>query len=82
MNGFRRGEAEGRAQGMAQGMAQGLAEGKKKKQLEIAKKMKNKKMPLETIIDLTDLSKEEIVISFFVYLTICFLCVFISFFFF
>lgn len=45
---------------MAEGLAEGLAEGKKKNQVEIAKKMKDRKMPLETIIELTDLSKEEI----------------------
>ena len=35
-------------------------EGEKKKQLEIAKKMLNKKMKLEEIEELTGLSKEEI----------------------
>ena len=34
--------------------------GKKQKQLEIAKKMKDKNKPIEEIIELTELSKEEI----------------------
>ena len=38
----------------------GKAEGEKKKQLEIAKKMKAKKMSIEEIIELTELPKEEI----------------------
>ena len=38
----------------------GKAEGEKKKQLEIAQKMKAKKMSIEEIIELTELTKEEI----------------------
>ena len=33
---------------------------KKKKQLEIAKKMKSKNIPIDEIIELTELSKDEI----------------------
>ncbi len=40
--------------------ASGQAEGRKEKQLEIAKKMKNKKIPVEEIIEITELTKEEI----------------------
>ena len=38
----------------------GIEEGKKQKQLEIAKKMKNKNKSIEEITELTELSKEEI----------------------
>ena len=58
------GHAEGLAEGHAEGHSEGLAEGEisgaKKKQKEIAKKMKSKNMPLDEIIELTGLSKEEI----------------------
>lgn len=40
--------------------AEGLAEGEKAKQIEIAKKLKAKKMPLSEIAELTGLSKKEI----------------------
>ena len=46
--------------GKAEGKAEGLSEGEKKKQLEIAKKMKYKNIPIDEIIELTELSKEEI----------------------
>lgn len=38
----------------------GLKKGKKEKQLEIAKKMLLKKIPIEEIVEITELSKEEI----------------------
>ena len=38
----------------------GKIQGEKSKQIEIAKKMKNEKLPLELIIKITGLSKEEI----------------------
>lgn len=44
----------------ASGQAEGRKEGRKEKQLEIAKKMKNKKIPVEEIIEITELTKEEI----------------------
>ena len=40
--------------------AEGLSEGKKEMTLKIAKKMKAKNMPIEEIMELTGLSKEEI----------------------
>lgn len=46
--------------GMNYAKRQGLEEGKKKSQLEVAKKMKSKNMNIDTIIELTGLSKEEI----------------------
>ena len=39
---------------------EGLSEGKKETTLKIAKKMKAKNMPIEEIMELTGLSKEEI----------------------
>jgi predicted transposase/invertase (TIGR01784 family) len=54
------GKAEGKAEGRAEGRAEGEVSGAQKKQLEIAKKMKAKNMPLEDIIELTGLTKEEI----------------------
>ena len=57
---FSDGKAEGKAEGLAEGKAEGLSEGEKKKQLEIAKKMKSKNIPIDEIIELTELSKDEI----------------------
>ena len=54
------GLAEGKAAGLVEGKAEGLSEGKKKKQLEIAKKMKSKNISIDEIIELTELSKDEI----------------------
>ncbi len=51
-NGLRKGKRDGRKQGRM--------EGKKEKQLEIAKKMLSKKLSIEEIIEITELSKEEI----------------------
>lgn len=42
------------------GFTEGLADGEKKKQIEIAKKMKSKNIPIDEISELTGLSKEEI----------------------
>lgn len=39
---------------------EGKEEGEKKKQIEIAKKMLSKKMPIEEIIEITGLSKNDI----------------------
>ena len=39
---------------------EGIAEGEKKKQLAIAKKMLAKKIPINEIIEITELTKEEI----------------------
>ena len=43
-----------------EGIAQGLKQGEKNKSIEIAKKMKNKQIDIETIIEMTELTKEEI----------------------
>ena len=39
---------------------EGISIGEKKKEIEIAKKMKAKNMPIEEIMELTELSKEDI----------------------
>ncbi len=51
---------EGREEGRAEGLAEGRIKWQKEKQLEIAKKMKAKNMPTSEIIELTELSEEEI----------------------
>ena len=42
------------------GRIEGKEEGKKEKEIEIAKKMLEKKIPIETIEEITGLTKEEI----------------------
>ena len=51
---------KGREQGLKEGREQGLKEGEKKKQLEIAKKMKELEVDIDIIMKSTGLSKEEI----------------------
>ena len=46
--------------GVNQGRKEGLEQGKQQEKLEIAKKLKEIKLPIEEIIDITGLSKEEI----------------------
>ena len=53
-------EREGHKKGFTKGRAEGRAEGEKSKQIEIAKKLKNKKMPIDDIVEITGLSKDEI----------------------
>ena len=43
-----------------EGLEQGLQQGKANAKAEVAKKMKEKGMPIDDIIDITGLSKEEI----------------------
>ncbi len=58
------GKAQGLAQGLAEGKAQGLVEGRaegvKEEKLLNAKKMKSMGYPIEDIVEITGLSKEEI----------------------
>ena len=42
------------------GYDKGTLEGKRKEKLEIAKKMKSKKIDIEDIVEITGLTKEEI----------------------
>ena len=43
-----------------EGIKEGVTEGRKKERLENAKKMKEKNIPIETIVEITVLTKEEI----------------------
>ena len=43
-----------------EGEAKGQAKGERKKQLEIAKKLLDKNMPIEEIMEITELTKKEI----------------------
>ena len=54
---------EAEQKGIAKGKSEGKAEGEKKKSLEIAKKMLEEKISIETIIKVTGLTKEEILKS-------------------
>ncbi len=47
-------------EGRRAGKTEGISIGEKKKEIEIAKKMKAKNMSIEEIMELTELSKEEI----------------------
>ncbi len=53
-------EIRGREAGMAAGLEEGRAEGERNKQTEIARKLLKLKMPIEQIIEVTELTKEEI----------------------
>ena len=54
------GIAEGRAKGITEGRAEGRAEGQREKTEEIAKEMLKQGLPIETIVSITKLTKEEI----------------------
>ena len=51
---------EGKKEGIEEGRREGKTEGMTVERLEIARKMKAKNMPIEEIMELTELSKEEI----------------------
>ena len=51
---------KGIAQGREEGLKEGLEQGEKKKQYEIAKKLKNKGIAIEEIMEITNLPKEEV----------------------
>ena len=53
-------KAQGKAQGLAEGKAQGLAEGEMKKAKEITYRLADRKMPLETISDIVEVSVEVV----------------------
>ena len=58
--GLAQGKAEGRAEGLAEGRAEGRAEGEIQKAKEIAKTLKSMGVPMDTIVQSTQLSAEEI----------------------
>ena len=55
-----KGKAEGRAEGLTEGKAKGKIEGEKQKSLEIAKKLLEKHIDVETIKETTGVSDEDI----------------------
>lgn len=58
--GIKQGMKQGIEQGMEQGIKEGREEGRKSEKIELAKKMKNKGFSIQEIIDITELSKEEV----------------------
>jgi len=58
--GMKKGRAEGLAEGIEKGLAEGIEKGQKNASLKIARKMLAQGLELETIIQVTNLSEEEI----------------------
>ena len=58
--GIKQGIAEGQKKGIEEGKKKGIEEGEKNKAIEIAKKMKQQGMSIETIQEITNLDFEEI----------------------
>ena len=58
--GHKQGLSDGLKQGIEKGIEQGIEQGKKENNLAIAKKMLEEKIPLETIIKITNLSKGDV----------------------
>ena len=58
--GMAKGLAEGRAEGIAEGRAEGIVEGERKKQLEIARAMRDKNFSFEDITAVTGITAEEL----------------------
>ena len=58
--GLAEGRAEGRAEGIAEGRAEGIVEGERKKQLEIARAMRDKNFSFEDITAVTGITAEEL----------------------
>ncbi len=57
---YNKGKREGIEEGKREGIEEGIEEGNKKAKMETAKKMKNKDLPIELIMELTGLTKDEI----------------------
>ncbi len=57
---FTRGEEQGRRKGISEGRKEGIKEGIKEEKLQTAKKLLKKNMTIEQIIEITELTKEEI----------------------
>ena len=58
--GITKGMAKGMAEGMAEGITEGITEGMAKEKAKIAKKLLEIGMPLESIIQVTGLTENEI----------------------
>ena len=59
--GRKEGIAEGRKEGIVEGRKEGIVEGRKEGRKEVAKRLKEKGIDIETIIQVTNLPKEEII---------------------
>lgn len=58
--GMAKGKAEGMAEGIAEGMAEGMAKGEKAAKVKIAANLLSLGVPMETIMQASGLSEEEI----------------------
>ena len=58
--GYDKGLSAGIEQGIKQGVEQGIKQGEENKKIELAKKMKQEGIDIETIQKITELSQEEI----------------------
>ena len=58
--GIKEGRKEGRKEGKTEGIEEGTKKGEQKSKIEIAKKMLQKNMKIEDVMELTGLSKDEI----------------------
>lgn len=58
--GHAEGLAEGHAEGLIEGRIEGLEEGNRKARMDVAGKLKQKRLPISEIMDITGLSEEEI----------------------
>lgn len=57
--GLAEGLEKGRTRGIAEGMERGIAQGRSEERTELARKLKQKNMPVEEIMELTGLTREE-----------------------
>ncbi len=57
---YKEGKEEGKVEGISIGIEKGKKEGKKEKETEIARMMKKKNYPIEEIVELTGLTRQEI----------------------
>ena len=58
--GLAEGLEKGRTRGLAEGMEQGMERGRSEERMELARKLKQKKMPMDEIMELTGLAPEDI----------------------
>ena len=58
--GMEKGRTRGLAEGMERGIAQGMERGRSEERMELARKLKQKKMPMDEIMELTGLAPEDI----------------------
>lgn len=58
--GIKQGLKQGIEQGIEKGIKQGIEQGEKNRTIEIAKKMLKQNISIETIIEITELSEEEL----------------------